>query len=213
MATAYGGPGGEAALESVLAASRRLWTIAVLGVVAVGCGAIVPAVRAWIGTGHGQAAGYAIALLVGYGYLWLPGPAFAYLRAVGRPRLEGNYGLATVLVNIATTIPLGIAFGATGVIAATTFAYVTTTTWVLRRIHHEVPRTHEPREPARLALALTAAAGVALGGGALLDAALPRLPALAAIGLLALADLSAYFAFMLRATPAVALARLRAGMT
>ena len=58
LATAYG-TGGLPALDALLHRYRRLWTLGVLGVLAVGVGAARPAITAWVGGGHDEASVYA----------------------------------------------------------------------------------------------------------------------------------------------------------
>ena len=210
MAAAYG-KDGTTGLDAVFGGVRRLWTVGALGVVAVGCGAMAPGIEAWIGDGHGEAAAYGVALLLAYGVSWLPAAAFAYLRALGRPRIEGNYGVATVVVNVASTIPLGIAFGAPGVVAATTVAYLAATAWVLRRLEREVPGGPLGGSPAVLVPACLGAAALAFLGGEALVAVLPRAVALAGMLALFAVDLAAYLAIALGTTPAGALRHLRRG--
>ncbi|WP_445148471.1 lipopolysaccharide biosynthesis protein [Baekduia sp. Peel2402] len=194
LATAYG-TGGLPALDALLHRYRRLWTLGVLGVLAVGVGAARPAITAWVGGGHDEASVYAALLLVGYGVGLLPSPAFAYLRAIGRPGLEGLFGVVTVAVNLAATLVMGLTVGAAGVIAATTVAYLATTVWIMRRVRGEVPSSSPGETPGWhvAGAVLGTAAFTYLAGQALLEV-LPRLAAFAGIGLVVIAAAVGYAA-------------------
>ena len=182
MAVTYGA-GGTEALDRLLERQRRLWTIGVLGAIAVGVGAARPAITIWLGEGYDEAALFAALLIAGYGIGLLPSPAFGYLRALGKPGLEGLYGVVTVVVNLAATIVLGLLAGALGVVVATTVAYTVSTYWVVRRSRRSVPvATDAPIRVVRVCagMVLAAAAVYVVGEGLL--AVLPR--GVALIGML-----------------------------
>ena len=182
MAVTYG-TGGTEALDRVLERQRRLWIVGVLGAIAVGVGGARPAITIWLGDGYDEAALFAALLIAGYGVGLLPSPAFGYLRALGRPGLEGVYGVVTVVVNLAATIVLGLLAGALGVVIATTVAYAASTYWVLLRSRGSVPRsTDAPIPVVRVTVGMALAAAATYGAGEGLLTALPR--GVALIGLL-----------------------------
>lgn len=181
MAVAYG-TDGTAELDRLLERQRRLWTIGLLGAIAVGVGAAHPAIAAWLGPGHDEAALFAALLIAGYGIGLLPNPAFGYLRALGRPGLEGKYGVVTVVVNMVATIVLGVLAGALGVVIATAVAYTVSTYWVLRRASKVVPAsTGAPLGVVRLCVGMVAVAALTYAAGEGLLAVVPR--GLALLGL------------------------------
>ena len=201
MAVTYGSKG-EQALDDLLAQQRRLWTVGLIGGIAVAVGATRPAIEAWLGSGYDQAALYAAILIAAYGIGQLPGPAFAYLRARGTPGLEGKFGVITVAANLVGTIVLAVTVGATGVVVATLMAYVFATTWVMRRARGVVPlATHTPIELPKVGGAALVGAAGAYGAGMGLVAIVPRAVALVGIGVVATAIYAAYLAALTELRP------------
>jgi len=206
MAVTFGTEG-RAALDALLLRQRRLWTIATWGGIAVLAGAIRPAIVAWLpheqGTGtYDKAALFAVLLTLGYGIGTLPAPTFAYLRARGNPMLESLFGAVTMVVNLTATIAFGVLFGAIGVVGATTVAYVTSTVWVTRRAHRQLPpSTGTPFPVVRVALGTLLAAAAAYGLGEALLALLPRPLSLLGVGLAAACVLALYLAVLTDVRP------------
>ena len=193
MAVTYG-TDGHSGLEAALRAHRRFWVVAVCGAVAIAVGVMQPAIEAWIGPGNDDAALFAVLLTVGYGIGVLPNPAFAYLRAIGRPGLEGAFGVVTFCANLVATIVLGLAAGATGVVAATALAYLASTIWVSVRLRRTVPAAEagDAVPVARMTAAALAAAALAyVTGEGLLDL-LPAPLALLAMGVVTALLFGAY---------------------
>jgi len=183
MAVTYGTEG-TTGLDRLLERQRRLWIIGVLGAIAVGVGAARPAITVWLGDGYDEAALFAALLIAGYGIGLLPSPEFGYLRAVGKPGLEGVYGIVTVAVNLVATIVLGVLAGALGVVIATALAYLLSTGWVLTRSRRSVPAsTDRPIPAVRLAVCMALAGAATYGAGEGLLAVAPR--GVALIGLVA----------------------------
>lgn len=210
MAVRYGDEGIEA-LDAELQRTRHAWIVAVVGVVAVGVGTARPVMDAWVGGGHDQAAGYAALLLTAYGVGLLPSPAFAYLRAIGQPGLEGTFGLVTVGVNLVATVVLGILAGATGVVLATTAAYLLSTLWVTRRTRAAVPEM--PRGDTtwmRLTLSAAVLAGVTYLVGEALSSSLPGALALLALTPVVAVGLVAYGCAVYARSPMAVLREVRA---
>jgi O-antigen/teichoic acid export membrane protein len=162
-------------LVSEFAWVNRIWQITLVGATLIGLGALYPLIAGWLGPGHVQAAVLAAFLVAGTGFSLLGGTSAGYLRAIGRPGLEGRYGVIVVALNIAFTVPLAIAAGAIGVVAGTLAAYVTGVWWFMRRFWAVAPDL--PRVPAR-EFARAMALGVACGAvvGAIGVAAIEALP-------------------------------------
>lgn len=205
------GEGGHPALDHELQRIRHAWTVGVLGIVVISAALSRPAIDAWVGTGHDEAATYAVLLLVAYGIGLLPSPAFAYLRAIGRPGLEGRFGLVTVGLNLAATIPLGIAFGAPGVVAATTASYIISTVWVTRHTRASVPRPagRRGRTMTRLGIACAVTAAGSYAAGELVRQATSGAVGLALLVLIGAVALGGYALVAFEASPAAVLRRLR----
>lgn len=184
LARAYG-ERDDAGMKALFERLNRLWLVGVVGLIVIGTAAIYPLIEAWLGPGHGEAALFGGFLLVAYGAGLLTAVGISYLRAVGRPGLEARYGLVLIALNVVGTIALGIAFGAVGVVAATTATYVSGTIWFvgqLKRAAPELPR--ELMRPAAAALPLALAAGaVTLGLGVAAVELLPTGVSLVPVGL------------------------------
>lgn len=209
MAVRYG-EGGETALRQELDGARLAWKTGVIGGIALGVGLAYPAIEAWVGPGHGDAAAYAALLLAAYGIGLLPSPSFAYLRAAGRPGLEGVFGAVTVGVNIIATVPLGVLFGAPGVVGATTLAYIASTAWVSLRVARIVPESaSRPGSTGRLVGCAAIAAGIAYSAGMMINAVLPRPFELLVLAPMALIVFAGYVSAASRTSPMQAVARVR----
>jgi O-antigen/teichoic acid export membrane protein len=209
MAIAYAEEG-RPSLDELLQRHRRLWVLAAIGAITIGVGASRPAIAAWIGPGQDQAALFAALLIAGYGIGLLPSPAFAYLRAIGRPGLEGVFGVLTVVLNLAATVVLAVLVGATGVIVATACAYALSTVWVTMKLRSAVPPSGiAGADLARGAgSALAAGAATYLAGQALVEM-LPRAPALLAVGVTAGAAFAGHLALATGTRPLGMLRRIR----
>lgn len=179
-------------LRSHFGWSHRVWVDVILGGTLVGLGALYPLLAAWLGSGYGEAAMLGAFLVAGMGAALAPGVAIGYLRAVGRPGVEGRYGLVMVGLNFTLTVPLALLFGPFGVVAGTCGAYVLAAAWLLRRFAVEAPQTDRPRasEMLRPAMLGVLAGSVAAGGGIAAVELLPQgiaLPPAAAVASLAYA--------------------------
>ncbi len=209
MAVAYGAGGAEA-LDQLLERQRRLWIVGVLGAIAVGVGAARPAITIWLGEGYDEAALFAALLIAGYGIGLLPSPIFGYLRAVGKPGLEGAYGVTTVVVNLIATIVLGLLAGALGVVVATAVAYTVSTCWVLRRARRSVPASTDlPIPLVRLSIGMALAAAATYGTGEGLLVVVPRGVALIGLVVAVPVVIVLYLMALVRLRPVDALRNLR----
>ncbi|MGF1431195.1 lipopolysaccharide biosynthesis protein [Kitasatospora sp. LaBMicrA B282] len=101
------------------------WLPAVLAYGAVTTVAAPFAVRAWLGPQLALAGAVAAVLLAGYSvHVALTGMRTCLVRAVGRPGLETRYSWFATVVNTLLTVPLALAFGTVGVVAATAVGLV-----------------------------------------------------------------------------------------
>ena len=198
LATAHGSAEPEA-LVALFARLNRIWMVIVVGATVIGGATLYPLIRGWLGTGHGEAAELGAFLVVAFGVSLTTGPAIAYLRAVGRPTLEARYGLFLVAVNVSLTVVLGFAFGAYGVVGATTAAYVIGTTWFFRQLHGAAPELRHVRllPPAADAVVAVVAGAAACAFGLAMVALLPSGLALIPV---AAGMAAAFVAYLARAT-------------
>jgi len=110
---------------------NRAWWLTVLGGSAVLIVSLAPLMEAWVGSGHDQAAFFgAILIFASTAYL-LSAPGTSLLAATGRPEIETVYTVLTAVINIGGSIAFGVAFGVTGIVAATAGAYVIGSVWFL----------------------------------------------------------------------------------
>jgi O-antigen/teichoic acid export membrane protein len=129
---------------------NRAWWLTVLGGSAVLIVSLAPLMEAWVGSGHEQAAFFgAILIFASTAYL-LSAPGTSLLAATGRPDIETIYTVLTAAINIGGSIAFGIAFGVTGIVAATAGAYVIGTVWFLVQLGRFVQWF--PRDPLPLIL-------------------------------------------------------------
>jgi O-antigen/teichoic acid export membrane protein len=117
----------------------RIVTVGVIALSIIATASLYPIINAWLGSGHNQSVVFASILLLAYSCFLLCSPAIAYLRAVGRPRLEVLYGVTTTAINLFATVGLGLVFGPVGVVTATLLAYGGGAVWFLTRVRHVAP--------------------------------------------------------------------------
>jgi O-antigen/teichoic acid export membrane protein len=187
---------GEAA-RGLFGRLNRLWISGLVGVTAVGVASIYPLIAGWLGAGHGEAALLGAFLVIAYGAGLLPATSVAYLRAVGKPGLEARLGIMTIVLNVALTIPLGIAVGAVGVVAATMAAHVGGAAWFLLELRQRLPAElgAELLSPLWSGILPALAAGLAaLAWGLAMNELLPTGVSLLPVAAGATAALFAYFA-------------------
>jgi O-antigen/teichoic acid export membrane protein len=159
---------------------HELWALVVIGGTVLGAASLYPMIGAWMGPGHHKAAELGVFLVLGYGFNLLTGTPVAYLRAVGRPNLEAQVGLLSIVVNVALTVVLGIAFGAVGVVVATMCGLIGATIWFFSRLAaNDVPPVSMVRLSA-LCAALACGA-LSFGWGVLMVHLLGRWGALAPV--------------------------------
>ncbi len=136
---ALDGAGREDELRETFTSVDGVWTTAVTGAVVIGALCAEPLVEAWLGSGFRQAGLFAAVLIVAYGSNIAFGVRTSLLRALGRPGLESRTGVVLMALNLAFTVPLAVAFGASGVVAGTLLAYLVGAAWFLRRFAAAAP--------------------------------------------------------------------------
>jgi len=168
------GAGDRERLRRQFAWMHRTWLYVVGGGTLIALGALYPIIDGWIG-GHREAIVLGLVLTLANGISLCTGTAIAYLRAAGRPQLEGRLGPVIVGLNLLFTIPLAFAFGARGVVCGTLAAYVLGSIWFMRRFGELAPELDHvaPRELVRPALAAILAAAAALLFGLAVTAVVP----------------------------------------
>lgn len=176
------GTGNVERLRRQFAWMHRTWLYVVGGGTLIALGALYPIVDGWIG-GHREAIVLGLVLTLANGVSLCTGTAIAYLRAAGRPELEGRLGPVIVGLNLVFTIPLALAFGARGVVCGTLAAYVAGAVWFMRRFRALTPDLDHvaPRELLRPAFVATIAAAGALLFGLAVTAVVPAGVALAPV--------------------------------
>lgn len=207
------GAGQQAELRESFRAVDSTWVTAVTGAVVIGALCAEPLVEAWLGSGFREAGIYAAILVVAYGSNVVFGVRTALLRALGRPGLESRTGIVLMVLNLVFTVPLAVAFGATGVVVGTLLAYLLGAAWFVRRFPAVAPG-FEPAGMLPFAKALAWSVPVGLAGAAWCFVAVTLVPAgwaliPVAAGMGAAAVL--FLACALRVGPRGALASLRGG--
>ena len=182
-------------LQRQFAWMHRTWIYAIGGGTIIAMGALYPIVDGWIG-GHREAIVLGLVLTLANGLSLCTGTAIAYLRAVGRPQLEARLGPVIVALNLLFTVPLGIAFGARGVVCGTLVAYLAGSVWFMRAFRALTPQLDHvpPRELVRPTLLASLAAAAALLFGLACTAIFPAPVALGPVGIGTGAAFLAYLA-------------------
>ena len=191
------GEGDGHALASLYHALENTWIRVNIGITAIATALMPALIIAWVGEDTGDAALFATILTFGYCVSVLSGPALAYLRAIGRINPEALLGLALIVANVVLTIALGIAFGAVGVVTATSIAYTAITIVFFWRVHPILPARPPDSPPAvqvRVIAAALGTAAVAAAWGTAMALLLPRLVALVPVGIGAALALAAFVA-------------------
>jgi O-antigen/teichoic acid export membrane protein len=187
----FGQSGEEVALVE-MSRLQRLWVKACTAwfssVAAVSYFAIV----AWLGHRFALGGLTALILLVGYMVNMYTGMLILFLNAIGKPGIETNYGLVSVLVNIVLTAALAV-FGIIGIVTATAVGTAAGSLYLVwltrRRVRADVPNflIEVP------VIAGVVAAGVSGGLAFAVEGHVPRGPiGLVAVGVCAIPGLLAF---------------------
>ncbi|HVV29949.1 MAG TPA: polysaccharide biosynthesis C-terminal domain-containing protein [Mycobacteriales bacterium] len=198
---------GEAGLMDEFRRLQKVWVVGIVGWCAVGTGATLFALDAWLGsTFRNSGIVGAVAMIGSLAYM-LPAVMNAALSVAGRPGLEARFSVVMVVVNVGLTIPL-VFTGPIGVAAATAAGQIAASIYLMRIVRRrwrpDAPSffSDVPVVPALVSLVVVLGAELALhpvvpeGPAGLLLCAVP-----AAIGL------ALYARLVLGAKPAEAVRR------
>lgn len=145
-------------------AVQERWLPAVLGYGAVATVAVGFGVSMWLGSEYRMSGVVAAVLMAGSTvHVALTGVRTCFVRAIGRPGLETRYSLLSTVVNLALTVPLAIAFGAVGVVSATTIALTGASLYFVRACERVAP-LHRVQLSSRWVLSIAGACTVTLIG-------------------------------------------------
>ncbi|CAB4340688.1 unannotated protein [freshwater metagenome] len=193
----------QAALQRLFARIDGIWIAAGIGGVLIGMAAAPSLIEGWLGSGFALAGSFAVMLTAAYGSNLLFGVRISYLRARGDAGLEARLAGVLMALNLAFTVPLAIAFGATGVVAGTLIAYLIGGGWFALRFSGYAPEVARvPRS--ELISSVLWGVGFALLGGAVAALAANAIPAgwaLVPIAAITATAWVGYLACVLRITP------------
>lgn len=133
LATVYGRDG-DGATRREMVRLQRMWVTAVSGFSAAAVGAAYFGVVAWLGPRFRISALVCLILLAGHGVNLLTGIMTSYVGAVGKPGLETRYGVLSIVVNVALTVPLAF-FGVLGIVGATAVGSIVGSAYLIRIVH------------------------------------------------------------------------------
>jgi len=197
------GPADEAALLRLFSKVDRLWITAAIGATLIGIAAAPSLISGWLGSGFALAGAFAAMLVAAYGSNLLFGVRISYLRACGSASLEARLATLLIALNLAFTVPLAIAFGASGVVAGTLIAYLIAGAWFAERFRRYAPEAARVPGAALAAAVLWGIIFALICGGlaALAASAIPTGWALVPIAAVAAAAWAGYLACALRIRP------------
>jgi O-antigen/teichoic acid export membrane protein len=131
LARAFG-TGGESGAKEEFTYLQRLWVRGVAGWSAAGLGAAYFGVESWLGPQIRLSGVVAVVLVASNAIgLWTE-PLNLLTAAVGRPQLVTRYGVVGTVTNLVLTVPLVLAFGLLGTVAATAIAQVLASLYFVR---------------------------------------------------------------------------------
>jgi len=196
-------PADRAALVRLFAKVDQIWFTAAIGATLVGVAVAPSLISGWLGSGFELAGAYAAMLIAAYGSSLIFGVRISYLRARGSAGLEARLAVVLMALNLLLTVPLAIAFGATGVVAGTLIAYLLGGGWLALRFGGYAPEVE--RVPWQTLTSSTLWALVfAVAGGSLAALAASIISpgwALLPIALIAAVAWGGYLAAVLRVAP------------
>jgi O-antigen/teichoic acid export membrane protein len=197
------GPADEASLLRLFSKVDRLWITAAIGATLIGIAAAPSLISGWLGSGFALAGALAAMLVAAFGSNLLFGVRISYLRACGSASLEARLATLLIALNLAFTVPLAIAFGASGVVAGTLIAYLIAGAWFAERFRRYAPEAARVPGAALAAAVLWGIVFALIGGGlaALAASAISPGWALVPVGFVALASWAGYLACALRIRP------------
>jgi O-antigen/teichoic acid export membrane protein len=176
---------------------QRMWVVAVTGWTLVAMAAAYFGILAWLGPRFTLAGWIAVVLLAGAAVPLVTALIGSYLTAIGKAGALARYGVVSMVVNIALTVPL-VLLGSLGVVTATAIGQLVAGVYVLHDVRRTVrrdlpnPLRYVPLLRGLAAAALTLGLEVVIrpflptGALGLLGAGVPALVGLATFGVLML---------------------------
>ena len=125
LATSLGvtfGRSGRAAAVVEFAHLQRLWLRTALPYSLVSAATVYYAITAWLGPGQRLAGLAATVLMLGHAVDLSVGVIDTLTNTLGRPGMQARSSAMSVVVNLVLTIPMAMAFGLLGVVAATSLS-------------------------------------------------------------------------------------------
>lgn len=141
LANTFGRDGGDAAYAQYRK-FQHLWVGLLTGLLACAAAAAWFGIVAWLGHDFSTGGFAAVIVLVGLGAVLTSSMLTVYCTVIGEPGVQSRYGVMSVLINIALTVPL-VLVGSLGVAAATTIGQLAGAFYlnriVRRRLHPDLP--------------------------------------------------------------------------
>ena len=196
MASVYGRTGEEGTFRE-FKRLHRMWVVAVTGWTMVAMAAAYFGILAWLGPRFYLAGWIAIVLIAGSAMPLVTALIGSYIIAIGKAGALARYGVVSMVVNIALTVPL-VLLGSLGVVAATAIGQLVAAVYVLHDVRRTVqrdlpsPLRYVPLLRGTVAAALTLGLEVVIrpflpiGALGLLGAGVPALVGLVTFGVLVL---------------------------
>ncbi len=176
---------------------QRMWVVAVTGWTMVAMAAAYFGIVAWLGPRFQLAGWICIVLTAGAAMPLVTGLIGSYITAIGKAGAFARYGLVSMVVNVALTVPM-VLLGTLGVVAATAIGQLIAAVYMLRHVRRSVrsdlpnPLRYVPLLRGAVAAALTLGLEVLIkpylrvGPLGLLAAGVPALLGLGAFSVLVL---------------------------
>jgi O-antigen/teichoic acid export membrane protein len=176
---------------------QKMWVIAVTGWTMVAMAAGYFGITAWLGPKFSLAGWICIVLTAGASVALVTGIIGTYVGAVGKAGALARYGIVSMVVNVALTVPM-VLLGSLGVVTATAIGQVVAAVYMLHDVRRSVrrdlpnPLRHVPLLRGLMAAALTVGLELAIqpylpvGALGLLAAGIPALVGLGTFGVLVL---------------------------
>jgi O-antigen/teichoic acid export membrane protein len=159
---------------------QKMWVIAVTGWTMVAMAAAYFGITAWLGPKFSLAGWICIVLTAGASVALVTGIIGTYVGAVGKAGALARYGIVSMVVNVALTVPM-VLLGSLGVVTATAIGQVVAAVYMLHDVRRSVRRDlPNPLRNVPILRGLVAAA-ITLG----LEIAIHPYVPIGAIGLLA----------------------------
>ena len=138
---------------------QRMWVVAVTGWTMVAMAAAYFGIMAWLGPRFHLAGWICIILIAGAAMPLVTGLIGSYITAIGKAGAFARYGLVSMVVNVALTVPM-VLLGSLGVVTATAIGQLVAAVYMLHDVRRSV-RSDLPN-PLRYVPLLRGAAAAAL---------------------------------------------------